>query len=70
VHNPVPDCRQRSGRRVAGEGGEQGRQRSLVIGQFALPFREQRALSDDELVKLTEGLVSLRIVARTEMSST
>jgi hypothetical protein len=36
---------------------------AILIG----PFREQRALSDDELVKLTEGLVSLRIAARTEM---
>jgi chemotaxis protein histidine kinase CheA len=39
---------------------------AILIG----PFREQRALSGDELVKLTEGLVSLRIAARTEMSST
>jgi len=39
---------------------------AILIG----PFREQRALSDDELVKLTEGLVSLRIAARTEMPST
>lgn len=39
---------------------------AILIG----PFRERRALSGDELVKLTEGLVSLRIAARTEMSST
>jgi hypothetical protein len=39
---------------------------AILIG----PFREQRALSGDELVKLTEGLVSLRTAARTEMSST
>jgi len=34
------------------------------------PFREQRALSGDEVVKLTESLGCLRIAARTEMSST
>ena len=39
---------------------------AILIG----PFREQRALSDDELVKLTEGLVFLRSAVRTEMSST
>ena len=39
---------------------------AILIG----PFREQRALSGDELVKLTESLASLRIAARTEMSST
>ena len=38
---------------------------AILIG----PFREQRALSGDELVKLTEGLETLRIAARTEMSS-
>jgi chemotaxis protein histidine kinase CheA len=35
---------------------------AILIG----PFREQRVLSRDELTKLTEGLVSLRIAARTE----
>jgi hypothetical protein len=39
---------------------------AILIG----PFREQRALSGDELVKLTEGLKSIRIAARAEMSST
>jgi len=38
---------------------------SLLIG----PFRGRRALSGDELAKLTEGLESLRIAARAEMSS-
>lgn len=36
---------------------------AILIG----PFREQRGLSGDELVALTEGLVSLRGAARTEM---
>jgi hypothetical protein len=36
---------------------------AILIG----PFREQRGLSGDELAKLTEGLESLRIAARTEM---
>jgi hypothetical protein len=36
---------------------------TILIG----PFREQRGLSGDELIKLTEGLVSLRGAARTEM---
>jgi chemotaxis protein histidine kinase CheA len=39
---------------------------ALLIG----PLRGRRALSGDELVKLKEGLKSLRIAARTEMSST
>jgi len=33
------------------------------------PYRERRALSDDEVAKLVEGLKALRIVARTEMQS-
>ena len=36
---------------------------AILIG----PFRERRALSDDEMVKLTEGLASFRSAARTEM---
>ena len=39
---------------------------TILIG----PFRERRALSEEELLKLTAGLVSLRVAARTEMSST
>jgi hypothetical protein len=39
---------------------------AILIG----PFRDQRGLSGGELAKLTEGLESLRIAARTEMKST
>ena len=34
------------------------------------PFRDHRGLSEDELAKLTEGLQSLRVAARTELQST
>jgi hypothetical protein len=38
---------------------------AILIG----PFRDRRGLSEGELVRLTEGLESLRIVARTETES-
>jgi len=36
---------------------------AILIG----PFREKRGLSADELARLTEGIVSLRSAAQTEM---
>ena len=39
---------------------------AILVG----PFRDHRGLSEAELVKLKEGLETLRIAARTEMQST
>jgi hypothetical protein len=47
-----------------------GRVARAIDAILIRPFREQRALSADELIKLTEGLKALRIAARNEMSST
>ncbi len=46
-----------------------GQAARVIDAVLAEPYRQHRALSDDELAKLAEGLKALRIAARTEMQS-
>jgi hypothetical protein len=46
-----------------------GRSARILDAILVAPFRDGRGLSDDELVKLREGLEALRVVARIEMQA-